>query len=431
MKGNILVFLETLFFLPRSCRLTSVLPRIFFVSLFFVMAGSELCAFTAQTTHMKDGKVIRVGPTRELKVPSEAAKIAKDGDTIEIDAAEYRGDVALWIQNNLTIKGVNGRPHLIADGKHIQGKSIWITRGKNITIENIEFSGTRVRDKNGAGIRHEGQGLVLRSCFFHNNENGILTGHNPLDEILIEYCEFANNGLGKSGYTHNIYIGRARRFAIRFSNIHHVKHGQQVKSRASENYIFFNRIMDEKDGKGSRAIDLPNGGKSFVVGNVLQQSVFSENRSFIGFAHERGVIYKNSSLRILNNTFVNEAPSGTLVWSKPEYAILVANNIFLGVGDISNISVKQKTNLRLGNYGTLMKLIMSSKDYGFAAPDNYDFRLTAASPAVDAGTDLRHFGLAAKLLNGQYGAGARGEARSKINKIDIGAFEYVKEGAKQ
>src|SRR5438105_1422032 len=78
------------------------------------------------------GKVLKVGANRELKVPSEAAKVAKDGDTIEIDAGEYLGDVALWPQSNLTIRGVGGRAVLRALGRSMQGKAIWVIDGGDL-----------------------------------------------------------------------------------------------------------------------------------------------------------------------------------------------------------------------------------------------------------------------------------------------------------
>jgi len=46
-------------------------------------------------------RVIKVGAGFPILKPSSAASIAVDGDTIEILAGTYRGDVAVWRQNNL------------------------------------------------------------------------------------------------------------------------------------------------------------------------------------------------------------------------------------------------------------------------------------------------------------------------------------------
>ena len=50
-------------------------------------------------------------------------------------------------------------------------------------------------DKNGAGIRLEGHGLVVRNCYFHDNEDGILTdGGGDVD--FIEGSEFREQRRG-------------------------------------------------------------------------------------------------------------------------------------------------------------------------------------------------------------------------------------------
>jgi len=67
--------------------------------------------------------VLRVGAARELKRPSAAAQIARDGDVIEIDAGIYAADAAVWRQHRLTIRGLGGRAQLRADGAHAEGKN--------------------------------------------------------------------------------------------------------------------------------------------------------------------------------------------------------------------------------------------------------------------------------------------------------------------
>src|SRR3954469_23437554 len=238
-----------------------------------VLSASAYCAPAAPSAAARDDQprsVLRVGPQRELKRPSDAARVAGDGNVIEIDAGVYAGDAAVWRQHGLTIRGVGGRAHLAANGAHAEGKAIWVIKGNDTTIEGMEFSGASVPDANGAGIRLEGAGLTVRNCYLHDNENGILTGRGPNSDVVIEHSEFARNGVGDR-YTHNLYIGHVRSFVLRYSYIHHAIVGHNVKSRAARNDIRCNRIMDEKDGRSSYAIDLPNGGLALVVGNLIQQ----------------------------------------------------------------------------------------------------------------------------------------------------------------
>ncbi len=68
-----------------------------------------------------------------------------------------------------------------------------------------------------------GSGLTLRNVYLHDNENGLLTGnrHTESNTVLIEYSEFANNGDDR-GFAHNIYVGRSKRFEMRYSYSHGV-----------------------------------------------------------------------------------------------------------------------------------------------------------------------------------------------------------------
>src|SRR5450432_1944974 len=133
-----------------------------------------------------------VGPGKTYAKPCAAIAAAQDGDLIEIDAGTYAGDVCAIARSGLTLRGVGGRAHLDAAGAAYGGKGTWVIQGANTTVENLELSGAKVPDMNGAGIRQEGAGLVVRNCYFHDNEDGILSGGGG--DIVIEGSEFANNG---------------------------------------------------------------------------------------------------------------------------------------------------------------------------------------------------------------------------------------------
>jgi hypothetical protein len=208
----------------------------------------------------KSGRVLKVGPSQKLKTVAEAAAAVRNGDIVEIEAGVYKGDVSTWSADDIIIRGVGGFAHLDAAGHNEGGKAIWVVRGRNVVIENIEFSNCSVPDRNGAGIRIECQSMTLRNCYFHDNENGVLGGP-PDCEVLMEGCEFYNNGAG-DGYSHNMYIGHIKSFTMRNCYSHGAKIGHNVKSRAQTNIITYCRIMDESDGTASYTIDLPNGGLS-------------------------------------------------------------------------------------------------------------------------------------------------------------------------
>lgn len=282
----------------------------------------------------EESPILRIGSDRELKLPSDAAKIAKDGDVIEIDAGVYLNDYTRWPQNNLTIRGVGGdMAHLKSTGLIPNGKAIWITQGNNIQIENVEFSGAAVKNTNGAGIRHEGGDLKLHNTFFHDNEFSILSGNLPKADIEITSSRFWFHKR-PTRHSHGIYIGRARRFVLKGCHVKGTDKGHQVKSRALENYILYNRIEEVPERTSSRLIDLSNCGFSIIMGNDLYQAPTTGNNNLIGYGPEgcNGRAEEQTKLFVINNTIVNEARQGAIVRSFSGGNATVANNLLFGAG---------------------------------------------------------------------------------------------------
>jgi hypothetical protein len=225
--------------------------------------------------------------------------------------------------------------HLKSKGLIRNGKAIWIVNGNNVSMENIEFSGAAVRDTNGAGIRHQGGNLKLKNTFFHDNEFSILSGNLPNAEIEIESSRFWFQKRGRR-HSHGIYIGRARRLTLVGSHFKGTDQGHQVKSRALENLILYNRIEDVPGGNSSRLIDLSNCGLSFVIGNDLHQGSTTENSNVIGYGPEgcERRSERQMALYVMNNTFINEASGGSFVRNFAGGDVMVMNNLMFGKGEI-------------------------------------------------------------------------------------------------
>lgn len=359
---------------------------------------------------------LQVGPGRTYERPSQAAAAARDGDVVEIAAGEYSGDTATWRASNLTLRGSGGRAHLKADGKSAQGKAIWVIAGNQTTVEHIEFSGARVPDRNGAGIRQEGAGLTVRNCYFHDNEEGILTGANPASEILIESSEFSGNGSG-DGLSHNLYIGKVGKFTFRGCYTHCARVGHLIKSRAMENYILYNRITDEASGTASYEVDLPNGGKSFLVGNLIEQGAKSENSTIVSYAEEGGS-NPSQALYVSHNTIVNDRGSGLFIrvaGSAPATSALIVNNAFVGPGTLLKGPGTLTGNLQL-------------RDQDLVNRAAFDYRLAPGSAAVNAAGDpgsADGFSLAPAR---QYVHPLATEPRPHSGPLDTGAYERAAAG---
>lgn len=357
-------------------------------------------------------RLLSVGPGREIELPSEAARVARDGDVIEIDAAEYFGDVAVWRANDLTLRGVGGIARLDAGGRSAQGKAIWVIKGDNVLVENIEFSNAAVPDRNGAGIRIEGANLIVRNSIFRDNENGILGGgKQPDSSILIENSEFSGNGYG-DGQSHGIYIGTPiKRLTFRYNYVHHSKVGHQVKSLARENFILYNKLVDEESGTSSYAIDLPRGGFAVVMGNVLQQGRSTENSALVHFAS--AVARPGAALYLVNNTVVNERHAGVFLRNRSPVEARLLNNVLVG-----NIELLAGRGTGLGN----IRLDLAD----FVDPGAYDFRLRSRAAAIDAAANPGEVaGSSLRLTpSDEYVHPRASRKRPQVGRLDAGAFEF-------
>jgi hypothetical protein len=281
------------------------------------------------------GRVLQVGPGQQFTAPSQAASAAQAGDTIQIAAGDYRGDVATWTAPNLTFCGIGGRARLFADGKSAQQKAIWVIAVPNTsttTVVNVEFHDAKVPDQNGAGIRLESGNLVLRNTGFYDNEDGILGGSMGAS-VTIEYSEFARGGFG-DGQSHNIYIGFADRVTVRASYFHHARIGHNFKSRAKENIIEDSYFLDGTTGTSSYLLDFPNGGLVFMRGNLLHKGPNADNSTAIAYNAEPGaggVTWPTNTVTLVHNTIVSTMPGGiTLSIPASTQALTLTANLFAG-----------------------------------------------------------------------------------------------------
>lgn len=279
---------------------------------------------------------LHVGPGG-LATIAEAARLARDGDVVEIAAGTYRGDVAVWTQRRLILRGVGGRPELVADGQSAEGKAIWVIRDGDFEIRNIAFRGARVASGNGAGIRFEKGRLAVRDCLFTDNEMGILTGNDPDSRLTIEDSEFAHAPRGKPHpLRHLLYVGHIGRMEVRGSHFHDGFVAHLVKSRARESDLRYNLVWDGPAGSASYEMDFPNGGVVTLIGNIVGQSAATSNPALISFGAE-GSGWPEHRLTVAHNTLANGAgPAAHFlrVWTEKLGAVpsRVISNLLVGPG---------------------------------------------------------------------------------------------------
>lgn len=381
--------------------------RTLIATLFIAVCGFHVSATTWQ-----------VGPGQTYTLPSQVSELVGDGDTVNIEAGTYPSDVARWAADDLLLRGVGGMAHLESNGMSWGDKAIWVIQGDRTTVEWIEFSECSVPDQNGAGIRQEGRDLTVRHCYFHHNEDGILAGEIHPSTMLIESTEFAYNGFG-DGFSHNLYIGNIDSLIFRFNYTHHAFEGHELKSRAWVNVIEYNRIGNEELGEASREIDLPDGGQAYIIGNVVQQGLLSQNSNLIGYALESFSNPGPHELYAVNNTLVNEKANGSF------FSIANGTEFFKAYSNILAGGGTFTAGFWPANLDTLANLRMTDiASVGFADPNAYDYHIDVSSPA-------HNHGYPAGIANSGYPLVAwyeyvhqtGGVLRCQHALLDAGAFE--------
>jgi Ca2+-binding RTX toxin-like protein len=273
--------------------------------------------------------ILTVGSYQQFSSISAAVAAARDGDVVQVQAGTYTNDF-VTVNTKITLQGVGGMVNMVATISPPNGKAI-MTTNADVTVDHFSFSGAKVADGNGAGIRYQQGALTITNSYFHHNQNGLLSNASAGGTINIQNSEFAYNGTG-DGYTHNLYVGIIDTLTITNSYFHDVAVGHEVKSRALNTIITGSRIAEGPSGTGSYSIDLPVGGRASIKDNVIEQGTQSKNPAIIHFGGE-GSPHSGSSLEVSGNTVLNDLASSSakLLLNQTGIVATVANNSVFGL----------------------------------------------------------------------------------------------------
>ncbi len=279
-----------------------------------------------------------VGPEGTPLSLAAALSQARDGDTIELLPGEYREAYAVLENRRLTIRGIGKRP-LISGGGKPSGmhKALWLVRGGEVTLENLEFRGVRAADGEGAAVRLEGGRLQVRRCEFFDNEYGIHAVNDDQAELDIQDSVLGMTPKVEGALYHLLNVGRIAKLSVSGSRFQQGFEGHLIKSRARENLISYNFIHDGRRGGASYEIELPAGGLATVIGNVIGQGADSQNRVVLAYGTD-GRPWDRNTLLVAHNTFISY--KWTPAWflrvfsdSLPKDTEVVAvNNLLVGPG---------------------------------------------------------------------------------------------------
>lgn len=278
---------------------------------------------------------LTVGPGDAPMSLAQALAQAADDDVIELLPGRYAVEPMLLTGKRLTLRGGGERPVLAARGP-LTAAAIWTVRDAQITLENLEFTGARSAQANGAGVRLDSGRLTVRRCAFFDNEVGIVTANDPKAELVVEDSEFGRTPPEVGGLYHQLHAGRIASLSIRGSRFHRGFEGHLIKSRARVTRIAYNLIYDGAGGGASYEVDLPNGGDAILIGNIVGQGRGTQNPVVISYGSE-GRVWDRNRLLLAHNTLISDYPWAWFLraWIDnlvPGASVRAVNNLTVGLG---------------------------------------------------------------------------------------------------
>jgi hypothetical protein len=279
-------------------------------------------------------------------LPSQAIAASLANDIIEVAAGTY-SDCFSVTRNNIKLRGTGGRAHL--SGKMCDGKGAIVTSASDTVIENFEFSNMYVADRNGAGIRHQGLGLIVRNSHFHDGENGILSGRgdatpNPLDIITIENSRFEHLG-GNGGQAHGVYFGASSQVTVSKSIFLASKEdGHEFKSRAKNTSIDCSYIGGT-DGQDSYTLNFPDGGLVSVKNSVVEQGPFGGNNNIIDYGSEMLNRHPVNTFNLNNVTVMNDLDRGTFFNVRNSTQFAITGALIVGPGNMYSLQTAAESGI--------------------------------------------------------------------------------------
>ena len=163
------------------------------------------------------------------------------------------------------------------------GKGILIVESFDFTASWIRWTGARRGDVDGnySGMRLEDSSgatwsntVTFDHNLFDNDDDGVLIGNTPGQNVVFTGCEFANDGVG-DGRAHNVYVGTIASVLFDGCYSHDCTIGHLLKSRADVTTIRNTRLFGNA-GTESACLDTPNGGIVDIENVIMAKSPGSD-----------------------------------------------------------------------------------------------------------------------------------------------------------
>jgi hypothetical protein len=278
------------------------------------------------------------GGVQYAKLADAAAAVSLNG-VVEIHGVMRDLNASAGFPRSCTIRGMTPDAKLEwtlgTSERMALGKGLIVCQAVDtasvFVIENLELTGARVIDRNGAGVRGDGcASVTVRNCNIHDNENGILS---IAMRLVLEGNTFLNNGNG-AGNAHGVYANSTGidEVIAEGNSFGKTLEGNHFKSRAKRT-VFRRNMVAELDGACSWQLDLSNGGDCLVEKNVIEQGPNAANRNIVSYGPEGiPVDGRVNSLAFRDNWVINDHALdswGLTIFNLPA-TLEIARNTFVG-----------------------------------------------------------------------------------------------------
>jgi hypothetical protein len=273
-----------------------------------------------------------------------------------------------------------------------------IEGGRDVVEFNMNhyiFEGFEIRNAEFRGLYHHADQITIRDCVVHHCPHGILGADWGSGSLTLEYCEVYQCGEGSG--RHQIYMSTNQIdypgsvFRMRFCYVHDGAGGNNVKSRAERNEIYYNWLETpyyhnlELIGPDPEAGVPQNEARedSDVAGNVLISVRYSRNVR-IGGDSDGAASY--GRYRFLNNTFIQrcDTPRSQIFAHFGIESVEMHNNVFY----ITSYTVFDDSECTWA-YGRRVSGSNNWVHSGAAYPGEWTGTLTGSSPGfTDMASDV-------------------------------------------
>lgn len=431
-----------------------------------------LIAALAALSLQAPAAVYHVGPAQSYTQLTQVAGLLNPGDTVLVDGN------ATYQSVEFTRAGAAGAP-IVIRGIRINGSRPIISGGTNTVAftspwpyesgaDHYVFEGFEVAGGSFRGIYHQSDDLIIRDVLVRNcPAHGILGADQGSGSCLLEFVEVRNCGQGSS--QHQIYMATdevhhpGSVFRMQHCYLHDANGGNNVKSRAERNEIYYNWIeggyyheleLIGCDGGDTGNVHLKRE-DSDVAGNVLRKRRTAAGNDS-NFAVTRiggdGTGWTHGRYRFVNNTFLCGTGAVFRCFDTLE-SVEMHNNVFYRNGGGINLmrtveaAWTQDTAVIAGSNNWVYQGAINippqwtgtilGTDPGFLEYASADFRPSPGSPLVNAGNGSPQgppgFPFPNPLFPPAYQPPLHQPIiaawpRPVVSGLDIGAYEYDPSG---